>query len=197
MAILTKKLTPNDCIGPVSDAMNEVRNIQALLNATAKEPTYKAEWEANRKRAHLHLSEAWSSLGAALNTLSTAKFRQSNQEILDSKINEVQSLRQELASAREAARQWQAGSDGWQGMVQQLSIERDTNAASCETWKQRALTAEAAPFSESPRETDKLRRIRVLLMSSIHPDRVPPDDRPAMTRVWQSFMPSFEALLSS
>ena len=194
---MAKRLTPSDCTVPVREVMNEVVKIQALLNATARQPTYKAEWEANRKQAHLHLGEAWSSLGAALNALSMAKISQTNQEMLDEKANDVLSLRQELATSEETARQWQAVSDSWQGIVQQLSIERDANAAFAETWKQRALAAEATLSSGCPPETDKLRRIRVLLMSSIHPDRVPPDDRPAMTRAWQAFMPSFESLLSS
>lgn len=204
MGIFTTKPTPNDCAKRIIDARYEINNIQVMLDATPKGKAYEADWEANRKRAKLHLDEAWKSLENAHSTLSRAQFRKTNDDSLELKIDEIHALRKEMAAVNEVARQWKAESDGWQsagdtweGVVQQLTSDRDTSAASCEMWKQRALVAEAALSSGSPHETDRLRRIRVLLMSSIHPDRVPPDDRPAMTRAWQSFMPSFESLLRS
>jgi hypothetical protein len=211
MGIFTKKPTPADCIRRISDALDEVDDLRDMLDATPKGKVYKADWDADRKRARPHLIEAASCLGRAFSTLRLGSLYKTNGEEIDSKIDEVLALREEqatarevvhhlqeeLEAAREVARHLRAVSDGWLGMVQQLSSERDANAVACDAWKEHALAAEAALSSDSPRETDKLRRIRALLMSSIHPDRVPPDDRPAMTRAWQSFMPSFESLLSS
>jgi hypothetical protein len=111
--------------------------------------------------------------------------------------NEIRAMREELATCRELVRHLQAANDGWRSIVQQLSFERDINAAARDSWKQRAGAYEAALASGAPRDTEKLRRIRTLLIFNIHPDRVPPDDRAALTRAWQSFMPAFDAILSS
>lgn len=113
------------------------------------------------------------------------------------RLKDIRAMREELATCHELVRHLQAANDGWRSIVQQLSFERDVNAAARDSWKQRACAYEAALSSGAPRDTEKLRRIRTLLIFSLHPDRVPPDDRAAMTRAWQSFMPAFDAILSS
>jgi hypothetical protein len=113
------------------------------------------------------------------------------------RMNDIRAMREELVASSELVRHLQAANDGWRSIVQQLSFERDLNAAARDSWKQRACAYEGALSSGAARDTEKLRRIRKLLIFSIHPDRVPPDDRAAMTRAWQSFMPAFDAILSS
>ncbi len=83
MGLFTKRLTSNDSIERISNAMNELMTIRDVLDATPKTKEYKADWDANRKYAHEHLSEAWDSLGAALNGLMTSQRRPTRDEQAD------------------------------------------------------------------------------------------------------------------
>jgi predicted RNA-binding Zn-ribbon protein involved in translation (DUF1610 family) len=99
MGILRKKQTPSDCFNRISEAMNGIDTIRYMMDATPKGKAYDADWDANRKRAGLHLDEAWASLGAALTTLNMAKFTETNGELLESGFGELQALRKEIAQS--------------------------------------------------------------------------------------------------
>jgi hypothetical protein len=66
MSLLAKLLsTPDMCMQRISAAMDKVKAIQALLNATPQRRNYEEDWDSNRKYAQGHLLEAWGSLNAA------------------------------------------------------------------------------------------------------------------------------------
>src|SRR5690349_17039861 len=52
----------------ISDAMDEVQAVQNMLDVTPKGKDYQADWDADRKAAQAHLSDAWLSLGYALSS---------------------------------------------------------------------------------------------------------------------------------
>ncbi len=69
MALFTNRRRPVDCIDRISNAMNEAMAIRDMLETAPKAREYRWDWDANCKHADQHLSEACSSLGAALTGL--------------------------------------------------------------------------------------------------------------------------------
>ena len=102
MALFTKRSTPDDYIKRISNAMHEVEDLRDLLDATPKAKD-KADWDANREYAHGHLSEAWSSLGAALNGLILSQRRPTRDEQVDAT---VEMQRKHPGALRAEVKRW-------------------------------------------------------------------------------------------
>lgn len=151
MALFTKRPTPGDSIERISNAMNEVEAIRDLLDGTPKGRDYKADWDANRKYAHRHLSEAWDSLGAALNGLGLNQHLPTRDEQVDAT---VEMQRKHLAALRAEVKRLEGA----------LALA-EARAAAAEV----VATQHAKPW---PQEGEELaRRVRRAVMSAVHPDK--------------------------
>jgi hypothetical protein len=99
MGIFGRHLTPKDCIERISNAMNELESIRTCCTTTPKGTEYKADWDANRKYAEGHLTEAWLSLGWALNGLECSNRLPTHEERIVALTSEVNRLENALAAA--------------------------------------------------------------------------------------------------
>jgi hypothetical protein len=150
VALFSKRPTPSDCIERISNAMDEVVAIRGMLDAASKGKDYKADWDANRKYAHEHLAEAWSSLGAALNGLCLSKREPTRDEQVDATV-ELQ--KRHLIALRAEVKRLEGA----------LTLA-EARAAAAEVAVQHAQ-----PHPEENQDlSHKLRRV---VMSAIHPDK--------------------------
>lgn len=96
MAPFTNRRRPVDCINRISTAMNEAMAIREMLEAVPVLSEYKWDWDASRRRADGHLSEACSSLSAALTGLMVNRHQPTREA-------ELQRLQNALAQAEARA----------------------------------------------------------------------------------------------
>lgn len=151
MALFTKRPTPSDCITRVSDAMDEVMAIRDMLDATPKGKDYKADWDANCKYAHGHLSEAWDSLGAALNGILAGRRQPTRDEQVDAT---VEMQRKHLVALRAEVKRLEGA----------LALAEARAAA--------AEVVIAQHTKAQPQDGKELaRRVRRVVMSAVHPDK--------------------------
>ena len=175
MALFTKR-TPGECIDRVSLAMNEVESIQNLLDATSKDRSYKADWEANRAHAQRHLSEAWRSLGAALGGLMMSKREPSREEQIDAAV-ELQ--RRHLLALRAEVKRLQGALEA--------AEERATTAERTLGEQPRAAQADASTL---------LSRLRRTVAIAAHPDKAgSAPEREWRTRLCQHLFPELDRVV--
>ncbi len=175
MGVFTKRPTPSDCISRISNAMDEMLAIRDLLDATHRGKEYKADWDANRKYARGHLSEAWSSLGAALNGLSLSRRQPTRDEEVDAT---VEMQRRHLVALR-------------------AEVKRLEGALVLAEARAAAAGAVAGQPPQPPRESDELaQRVRRVVMSTVHPDKAADvAEGEWRTRLCQTLFPEIDRLM--
>ncbi len=174
MGVFTKRSTPNDCIERISNAMNEVMVIRDILDATPKGKDYKADWDADRKYAHEHLSEAWGSLGAALSGLMTSQRQPTRDKQADAT---VETQRRHLIALRAEVKRLQGA----------LALA-EAHAAGIEM---------ATAQHTLPQGGEELAlRVQRAVMGAVHPDRAADAaEEEWRTRLCQTLFPEIDLIM--
>lgn len=176
MGVFAKRPTLGNYIERISNAMNEVMFIRDMLDATPKGTEHKADWDAKRTYAHGHLSEAWGSLGAALNELMVSKRWPTWDEQIEIK---EEAQRKRLAALR-------ADIECLEGA---LTIAE----------KRAAMAEMIAERHAQPQEDNELaHKIRRVVMSAVHPDKALDSiEREWRTRLCQMLFPEIGRIMKS
>ncbi len=175
MGVFAKRLTPGDCINRISNAMDELAAIQKVLDATPRGKEYKANWDANRKYAHGHLSEAWESLGAALNGLISSQRQPTRDEQIDVT---VETQRKHLVALRAEVKR-----------LESVLALAEARAAAAE------LVAER---HTRPKNEELAQLLRRVVMTAIHPDKAANSGEAEWrTRLCQTLFPEIDRLMKN
>jgi len=174
MVVFAKRLTPGNCIEKISTTMNKVMLIHDMLDATPQGKECKADWDAKRKYAHGHLSEAWGSLGAALNELMVSKRWPTWDEQIE--IRE-ETQRKHLATLR-------------------AEVERLKEALTMAEMRTTAAEMAAARHTQPQEGEDLAHKVRRAVMSAVHPDKaVDAAEGKWRTRLCQTLFPEIDRIV--
>ncbi len=174
MGVFAKRPTLGNCIERISVAMNEIMIIRDMLDTTPKGTEHTADWDAKRKYAHGHLSEAWGSLGAALNELMVSKRWPTWDEQIEIR---METQRKHLATLRAEVER-----------LKEALAMAETHAAVAER-----IAAQRAQPQENSELAHKVRRV---VMSAVHPDKaMDAAEGRWRTRLCQTLFPEIDRVM--
>jgi len=175
VVLFARRSRPQNCIDKISELVAEVRRAMQMMDAVGDARSYEGDWEASRDYTRDHLTEAWYSLGRALNGLTVGK----REPTWGGRVATVDTQRKHIAALTAELNRLQAD----------LSCaEARAHAAEAEL----ARRADPRPGGNE-RKADSLRRV---VLWAVHPDRTADaSERKWRTNLVQTLLPEMDKVM--
>jgi hypothetical protein len=170
MPLFAKRPTPSDCVTRISNAMNEVEAISAMLDVTPQGKHYRADWDTNRQVACDHLTDAWQSIGSALSSVMRSEHHPTRME------EQFASIEMERAVS-----------------VLKAEVQRLNSLL---TMSEIQLTAYVASAAKPRADGQLAQKLRRAVIQAVHPDKTTDAaEGEWRTKLCQTLLPEIDRLL--